>query len=66
MGDHPDGVGIEGHGNRRTVDRIGPFDHLVEKGLVADMHPIEITDGHYRILERFYYVLDVLNNFHGL
>ena len=64
--DDPDGMGIEGHGNGRPVHGLGPFDDCVKKGLVADVNPVEITDGDDCGFKRFLYGFDILYNLHDL
>jgi hypothetical protein len=66
LADHPDGMGFEGHGNSRSAHGIGHFDHLVKKGLVAEVNTVEIADGNYGGFERFFYGFDILYYFHDL
>jgi hypothetical protein len=66
LGDHPDGMGFEGHGNGRSVHGIGHFDHLVKKGLVAEVNTVEIANGNHGGFERFFYGFDILYYFHDL
>jgi hypothetical protein len=66
VGDHPDGMGLEGHGNGRAIHGIGHFDHLVKKGLVAEVHTVEIADGDHGRFEGFFYGFDILYYFHDL
>ena len=65
-GNHPDGMGIEGHGNGRAIHGFGHFDHLVKQGLVADVNAVEIADGNHGGFEGFFYGFDVLYNYHDL
>jgi hypothetical protein len=48
-GDYFERMGLEGEGDARSVYFPGPFDHLSEYGLVAEMYAVEIPQGKYRV-----------------
>ncbi len=66
VGDDPDGMRLEGHGNGRAIHGISHFDHLVKKGLVAEVHTVEIANGDHGRFEGFFYGFDILYYFHDL
>jgi hypothetical protein len=63
--DDPEWMGFEGHGHRRPVDGGCLFDHLVKKGLVANVDPVEIADCQHGIIKRFLYFINILYYFHA-
>ena len=61
---HPQGMRLERHCYGRTANDRGPFDHLMEKRLMAQVHTVKIAYRNDRSCEWFGNVIQVFDQFH--
>ena len=59
--EHPQRVRFKRHGDRGPFDRMGPFDDLIEKSLMADVDPVEVADGDDAVFKRRRDLVRILN-----
>jgi hypothetical protein len=66
IGQHPEGMRLEGHGNGGAPDGLCLLNDFLEKNLMTDMNTVEIADGYHGICEGARQLIDGFNKLHPL